>query len=152
MQHSLKRLTDHRSGIGAVRAKRFRRDERSEVAQRAGVAKGTLYRYFDTKEELFRATVRHLVASNPTMVKHAPGSGTVAAFGANSAWTVASAISGRRTPAIVRMILAESRTVPDIAAIWHDDVVSPMLNAVASVVAGGQARGELRRGDARLSA
>ncbi len=125
----------------------------SEVAQRAGVVKGTLYRYFDTKEELFRATVRHLVANNLEMVAHAaPGDGTVAALVPTMLGQVASAIAGSRIPAIVRMVLAESRTFPDLAAIWHDEVVSPMLNAVASVVAGGQARGELRGGDPRLSA
>jgi AcrR family transcriptional regulator len=125
----------------------------SEVAQRAGVVKGTLYRYFDTKEDLFRATVRHLVASNLTKVGHTPhGDGTVAALVPTMLGQVAGAIAGSRIPAIVRMVLAESRAFPDLAAIWHDEVVSPMLNAVASVVASGQARGELRGGDARLYA
>jgi len=125
----------------------------SDVAQRAGVVKGTLYRYFATKEDLFRATVRHLVANNLTMVEHAsPGDGKVAALVPTMLGRIARAIAGSRIPAIVRMVLAESRTFPDLAAIWHDEVVSPMLNAVASVIAGGQARGEFRDGDPRLYA
>lgn len=125
----------------------------SEVAQRASVAKGTLYRYFDTKEDLFRATVRHLVANNLKPVEHVPpGDDRVAAIVPTLLAQVASAIAGSRIPAIIRMVLAESRTFPDLAAIWHDELVSPMLKAVTSIIAGGQARGEVRGGDPRLYA
>src|SRR5210317_1720948 len=33
-----------------------------EVARRAGVSKGLLYLYFDTKEDLFKAVIRSVVA------------------------------------------------------------------------------------------
>src|ERR1700751_6288119 len=35
-----------------------------DVAQRAGVTKGTLYLYFDSKEELFKAVVRQALVPN----------------------------------------------------------------------------------------
>ena len=35
-----------------------------EIARRAGVSKGALYLYFETKEDLFRAVVRAAVAPN----------------------------------------------------------------------------------------
>jgi AcrR family transcriptional regulator len=125
----------------------------TEVAQRAGVVKGTLYRYFDTKEELFRATVRHLLASNLALVQHAaPIDGTVAAVVPSMLRQVARGVSGSRIPAIVRMVLAESRAFPDLASIWHDEVVSPMLDGVAGIIARGQVIGEIRSGDPRLHA
>ena len=35
-----------------------------EIATRAGVSKGSLYLYFETKEDLFRAVVRQALAPN----------------------------------------------------------------------------------------
>lgn len=124
-----------------------------EVARRAGVVKGTLYRYFDTKEELFRAAVQHLVAANLPLVQHAvPIDGTVAAVVPAMLRQVARGVTGSRIPSIVRMVLAESRAFPDLATIWHDEVVSPILNGVAAIIAKGQESGEIRAGDPRLHA
>lgn len=36
----------------------------SDIAKRARVAKGTIYLYFETKEELFRAAARQLISTN----------------------------------------------------------------------------------------
>lgn len=125
----------------------------TEVAQRAGVVKGTLYRYFDTKEDLFRAAVRHLVAANLVLVEHAvPIDGTVAAVVPAMLRQVARGVTGSRIPSIVRMVLAESRVFPDLATIWHDEVVSPILNGVAAIISKGQVSGEIRGGDPRLHA
>src|SRR3984957_14243277 len=38
----------------------------TEIARRAGVSKAALYLYFETKEDLFRAVARGLVAPNLT--------------------------------------------------------------------------------------
>src|SRR5216117_4446952 len=35
-----------------------------DVAARAGVSKGTLYLYFDSKEELFKAVVREIIVTS----------------------------------------------------------------------------------------
>jgi len=124
----------------------------TEVAQRAGVVKGTLYRYFDTKEDLFRASVRHLVGEKLALVEGAIPTGTVAVLVPAMLRQIANSVGKSRIPAIVRMVLAESRTFPDLASIWHHEVVSPLLNRVAAIVAQGQATGEIRLGDPRLHA
>ena len=54
-----------RSRILAAATNRFaafgyRRTGMAEIARQAGVAAGTLYRYFDSKEEIFRAVIRDL--------------------------------------------------------------------------------------------
>ena len=54
-----------RARILAAAANRFaafgyRRTGMAEIARQAGVAAGTLYRYFDSKEEVFRAVIRDL--------------------------------------------------------------------------------------------
>src|SRR5437763_17205259 len=40
-----------------------------EIAARAGVSKGALYLYFETKEELFRAVVEQAIAPNLQAVR-----------------------------------------------------------------------------------
>lgn len=58
----------------------FASTKRTEVAQRVGVVKGTLYRYFDAKEDLFRASVPHLAGENLVFVEGAIPAVTVAAL------------------------------------------------------------------------
>jgi len=55
-------------------------------------------------------------------------------------------------PAIARMVIGESRTFPDLARIWHDDVVASVIGIVTGIVARAQARGEVTPGDPRLHA
>ena len=54
--------------IGAALAvfveKGFADAKLDDIAHRAGISKGTLYLYFETKEELFRAVARSAVASH----------------------------------------------------------------------------------------
>src|SRR4051812_12520824 len=40
-----------------------------EIAARAGVSKGALYLYFETKEDLFRAVVGQAIAPNMRMIR-----------------------------------------------------------------------------------
>src|ERR1700735_5510408 len=44
--------------------KGFANTNLNDVAKRAGVVKGTLYRYFDTKESVFRAVVQQALATH----------------------------------------------------------------------------------------
>lgn len=132
----------------------FAATKMSDVAQRAGVVKGTLYRYFDTKEALFRAVVQYLQAGNLEMVRQAglQQTGPFAQVLTTMLAQIAQTLGESKIPAIVRMVLAESRSFPDLSFIWHDEVVTPMLTAIAAMIAGAQARGELGPGDPRLHA
>jgi hypothetical protein len=44
-------------------------------------------------------------------------------------------MSGGRVPAMARMVISESRNFPDLARIWHDDVVAGVIRTVAGVIA-----------------
>ncbi len=125
-----------------------------EIAQRAGVSKAALYRYFETKEELFRSVARATVAPNLEVVDKA-----MAAFDRPFAEVVPmllsrmAAMKGKgRAPAMAKMVIGESRSFPDLARIWHDDVVARVIGMIADIVAGAQARGEVIPGDPRLYA
>ncbi len=119
-----------------------------EVARRAGVAKGTLYRYFETKEDLFRAVVQHAVSVNLQGLEQG-----AASVGGSLAERVpvllrhAARIASTRVPALARLVIGESRVFPDLAQIWHDNVVSRVLAVLEAWIVQAQQRGEVRAGD-----
>jgi len=125
-----------------------------EIARRAGVSKGTLYLYFKDKEDLFRAVVRDTVAPNIDVVRSMV-EGTDLAF-ADVIHVLlprfAVIASQVRVGAVAKMVIGESRNFPELAKVWHDEVVSKALGMISGLVERAQAKGEVRSGDPRLHA
>jgi AcrR family transcriptional regulator len=127
-------------GFGAARLE--------EVARLAGVAKGTVFVYFPTKQDLFRAVAKTVVSANFDRFTDAadrPLSELVPELLAQAA-----RLEESRAPALVRLLIAESRSFPDIAQVWHDEVVAKMVGLLAGAIERAQAADEVRAGDARL--
>lgn len=125
-----------------------------EVARRAGVSKGALYLYFETKADLFRAVVKDAVAPNIERV-HAVASADIhfdQAVRIGLRMLAAKVISDRRITGVVKLVIAESRNHPELAAIWHETVVEPGIGLMTRLITEAQARGEVRAGDPRLFA
>jgi transcriptional repressor AefR-like protein len=61
-------------------------------------------------------------------------------------------MKGGQVPAIARMVIGDSRNFPDLARIWHDDVVTSVIGMVTGIIARARARGEVAPGDPRLHA
>lgn len=125
-----------------------------EIARCAGVSKGTLYLYFKDKEDLFRAVVRDTVAPNIEALRamidgvDLPFSEVIRMFLPRfAALTIKSRIG-----AVAKMVIGESRNFPELAKVWHDEVVSKALGLIAGLIELAQARGEVRAGDPRLHA
>lgn len=119
-----------------------------DVATRAGVSKGTLYLYFPTKEDLFRAVLRQGLLPNLEAMEHA-----VAADQA-PAPVLLGQIAGRllqvldtNLTAIPKLVLAESGNFPAIARMYADEVVMRAMALLTSILNRGIERGELRRVD-----
>ncbi|THD60472.1 TetR/AcrR family transcriptional regulator [Phenylobacterium sp.] len=130
-----------------------------DIARRAGVAKGSLYLYFDTKEALFRAVVEQIIAPAVSRVlamaqipEEGPQNGPFAEVAPRLLAGAALALSQDRVAAVARMVIGEARTFPDLARVWHDQVVGPLLSAVAARIARAQAAGEVRPGSPRTHA
>ena len=125
-----------------------------DIARKAGVAKGSIYLYFATKEDLFGAVVRSAVVPVTQSVRTA-AEAFDGPFAELAPRLLAGAAGVLNRPAVLGfalMVIRESRIFPDIARIWHDEVVSPVIDAVARAVARAQARHEVCEGDARLYA
>ncbi len=125
-----------------------------DIAARAGVSKGALYLYFETKTDLFRAVVREAVAPEMEGARQGllafdgPFPILVEALFAR----IAAVIGKGQVGAVAKMVIGESRNFPDLARVWHEAVVSRVLGAMVSVIERAQARGEVRAGDPRLFA
>lgn len=125
-----------------------------EIAQRAGVSKGTLYLYFKDKEELFRAVVRDTVSPNIDQVKAAlmaadlPFAQVAPMFLAKLSSVAATMPLG----SVVKMVIGESGNFPELAKVWHDQVVSKALGVMVALIEKAQGRGEVRPGDPRFHA
>jgi AcrR family transcriptional regulator len=125
-----------------------------EIAKRAGVSKGTLYLYFEDKEQLFRAVVRDTVVPNVENLRAAliqtglPFADLVRLFLGQFVEIA------NRVPigAVAKMVISESRNFPELAKVWHDEVVSKGIGTLTALIEMGQAKGEVRDGDARLHA
>ena len=122
-----------------------------DIAQRAGVSKGALYLYFDNKQEIFEAVVKDAVAPNIGAIEQIalafPGSfeQLIRMVAPRIAQVAASANIGK----VLKMVVGESGNFPEIARIWHDDVVARGLGLITQLIARAQERGEVRAGDPR---
>ncbi len=116
-----------------------------DVASRAGVSKATIYRYFDNKEALFEAVVRHAVAP-----RFAQAELLLEAFEGSTAdllrtffKVVKEALDGPFPP-MAKLIITESGNFPELAKLWADLAMKRVLTLVASIVKRGVEHGEFR--------
>ena len=117
-----------------------------EVAARAGVSKGTLFLYFASKEELFKAVVREN-ASRPLTEALRELDGFA---GASSEllreflrrwWLL---YGGTPAAGLTKLMLIEATHFPELAQWFQDEVVQPSHALLRRIVQRGVDRGEFR--------
>lgn len=115
-----------------------------DVARRAGVSKGTLYLYFENKEELFKAVVRDNIVSPIGAAEQA-----VADYQGHSAellrlimMTWWEQIGATQLAGITKLMMAEANNFPDLAQFYNDEVVARGNGLIAKVLQRGIERGE----------
>ncbi len=120
-----------------------------DVAARAGVSKGALYLYFETKEQLFEAVVRELATPDLAAARAMTAGyhGRFAELVPLILALLARIAASGPLPAVAKMVIAESRNFPDLARDWCEQVASQALDLTAELIVGAQARGEIKPGD-----
>ena len=125
-------------GFAATRAE--------EVAHRAGVSKGTLYLYYPSKEELFKAVVRQklsqLIAEGQDMVGSFAGTTSDLLRWLMQTWW--ERFGATPAAGIHKVVIAEVRNFPELAQFYTDEVIVPADRLFSSAVERGIARGEFR--------
>jgi AcrR family transcriptional regulator len=125
-----------------------------EIARQAGVSKGALYLYFETKEDIFRAVVARAIAPNMQAIRAmiAAHPGPIGDLLRLVAERVGGLIESLPVGGVIKMVIGEAGNFPELARVWHDDLVAHALGALTDAMRAAQARGEVRAGDPRTYA
>jgi AcrR family transcriptional regulator len=122
-----------------------------DIAAKAGVSKGTVYLYFPSKEELFKAVVRESLLPNIARAETMLGDPDVPA--AAQLRALLEFMTGRMASSpvgiIPKLVITEAGNFPDIARFYLDQVVHRGFALVGRVLTHGIERGEFRKVDVR---
>ena len=117
-----------------------------EVAQRAGVSKGTLFLYFASKEELFKAVVRenisgHYPGWHEALQNFEDSTAEMLHLCAQGWWDN---IGCSKACGIGKLMLAEGGNFPDLQRFYESEVIEPGNLLLLRIFERGVARGEFR--------
>lgn len=117
-----------------------------EVAARAGVSKGTLFLYFPSKEELFKAVVRETIAGrfgewNQELAAFQGSSAELLRYTMNAWWE---RIGMTAASGITKLVMSEAGTFPEIASFYQQEVIDPGKDLLKRVLQRGIDRGDFR--------
>lgn len=137
------------AGFAEFAEKGFHGTRLEDIAARAGVAKGTIYLYFDSKEALFEAAVRSrilpLLDKVNRLLDYYPGSST---FLLRQLIKTMHRNLTRREDlrTIIRIMIAEGERFPALTEFYYREFVSKMEAVMNKVIQRGIQRGEFRDG------
>lgn len=126
--------------------KGFAATRSEEVAARAGVAKGTLYLYYPSKEDLLKAVVREnlsaLIAEGQTIAGSFEGTTQELLVLLMQTWW--ERVGNTPASGIFKIIITEMGNFPDFARFYVEEVIEPGQQLFGRVLERGIASGELR--------
>ncbi|MBP8309617.1 MAG: TetR/AcrR family transcriptional regulator, partial [Burkholderiaceae bacterium] len=124
-----------------------------EVAARAGVSKGTLYLYFDSKEDLFKAVIRETIVPLLSDFQRSiegvddPAPQVLTQF--FELWR--ERFGSTRLAGIAKLIISEAGNFPEIALFFQQEVIVRNDALLAGIIQRGIDRGEFRPLDVRAA-
>lgn len=120
-----------------------------EIAERAGMSKGTLYLYFASKEELLKTLIARRLSTEIAAVaqRAAAYGGTHADLLRQLLATWWSRIADDQIGGIIKLVISEVRNFPDLVDFWLNEIVEPSRRLIGEVVRKGMGCGEFRRVD-----
>jgi TetR/AcrR family transcriptional regulator len=117
------------------------------------VSKGTLFLYFESKEDLFKAVIRDNIANlfpawNEEFKTFEGSSAEMLHYAMDLWW-----LNVGNTPAsgIVKLVISEAQNFPEIAAFYQKEVVEPGTGLLQSILQRGVERGEFQHMDTSKS-
>jgi AcrR family transcriptional regulator len=135
-----------RAALATFAEKGYEGTRVSDVARRAGISKGLLYRYFRTKEELFKAVIRSVVSPRIEAVRRDIETTPLGAEEFLRGPFLEFARQVPKSPArvLVRLMIAEGSRHPELAAWYWENVVAHGVAAIRRLIERGVAAGEFR--------
>lgn len=126
--------------------KGFAATRMEEVATRAGVSKGTVFLYFPSKEELFKAVVRENISGrfeewNAELLSYEGSAADMLHHCMTSWWQ---RVGSTQASGITKLLISEGSHFPDIVEFYQNEVVQPGHALIRQVLQRGIDRGEFR--------
>jgi AcrR family transcriptional regulator len=118
-----------------------------QIAERAGVTKGTIYVYFENKEHLFISMVREITKAKfdivHSMLETHEGS-TADLLRAQFKHMYQHILEDDRRREVVRMLIAEAPRFPELTDRYHEEILRPCLDMLRQAIQRGVDSGEFR--------
>lgn len=134
-------------------ARGFAATRLDDVAKSAGVSKGTLYLYFCSKEELFKAVVREsivpLIGQTEGVVDQFTGSSEDLFRLVMRSWW--ENMGATKLSGLPKLMMAEAGNFPELASFYQEEVVDRGEKLVTTMLRRGVARGEVRDDDLEIA-
>lgn len=115
-----------------------------DVAARAGVSKGTLYLYYDSKESLFKAVIRGglvpAIQRGEKVFEEHSGPMTELLEKIIFGWW--EEVGTSQLGGIPKLMFAEAKNFPELADFYYTEVISRGYGLVRKVLEAGRDRGE----------
>jgi AcrR family transcriptional regulator len=129
--------------------KGFAATRSEEVAARAGVSKGTLFLYFPSKEELFKAVVRENISGrfnewNEAFENFEGSTADMLRYCYRVWWE---RVGSTKATGITKLVMSEARNFPEMASFYQQEVVHPAHVLLKRILQRGMDRGEFRAVD-----
>jgi AcrR family transcriptional regulator len=118
-----------------------------QIAERAGVTKGTIYVYFESKEHLFISMVREVTKTALDTVHEmfeTHSGSTADLLRAQFSFIYQHIVEDRRRREVLRMLIAEAPRFPELADRYHQEILRPCLDMLRQAIRRGVDRGEFR--------
>jgi TetR/AcrR family transcriptional regulator len=117
-----------------------------EVAARAGVSKGTLFLYYPSKEDLFKAVIHETLAGrfnewNAEFEAFEDSSAELVRYSLHSWWE---RVGMTQASGITKLVMSEAGTFPEVAAYYQQHVIRPGHDLLKRILQRGIDRGEFR--------
>lgn len=117
-----------------------------EIAQHAGVSKGTLFLYFPSKEDLFKAVVRENISGRfaewDYEISHFTGSTSEMLEQCLFGWW--ERIGSTKASGISKLMMSEAQNFPELADFYQREVIRPGNALIERILRRGVERGEFR--------
>jgi AcrR family transcriptional regulator len=115
-----------------------------DVAARAGVAKGTIYLYFEDKEALFREIVTTMLVPLVSVLETPPPDIPIREVLGRFFDLFVEEIYSTERRNVIRLVMTEGQRFPELAEFHYRNVVARAIAAMRALLTRAQARGELK--------
>ena len=116
-----------------------------DIATEAGIAKGTIYRYFESKEDLFQKAVEtRLVATMDTIGAHeAAFDGTTEELLKQAFGLMLSQLADQKGYIFIKVLISEGHRFPGLVERYRAVALARGMTVIRGILARGVARGDL---------